>query len=303
MMIQYTDSKNIDKLKWDHCISSSKSPLVYGYSWYLDLVSPGWCGIIKDNYSAVMPLPVKKKYGINYIIQPRYTQQLGIFTAGNCNNDEIKAFVKAIPLFYRFIDINLNHSNKLSGLPYIVRINRNYELNLQHEKEAIVKEFSVNTRRNIQKGISAVEIKEGIPVSEMIKLIRKNAASYIDREHYLWINNFIEEIIQKQAGFIIAAYSENELCASVFCLNYGGRIYYLIPVSNTVGREVRAMFAIIDHIIGKYAGTDATLDFEGSNLEGIARFFNGFGAKSSNYPRIRINRLPFPYKLFIHNGG
>jgi hypothetical protein len=301
-MIKYIHSANIDKLKWDQCISSSKSPLVYGYSWYLDLVSPRWCGIIKDDYSAVMPLPVKKKYGIDYIIQPVYTQQLGIFTAGNCNNDEIKAFVNAIPLFYRFIDMNLNYSNKSSGLTYNFGINRNYELNLQNGKEEILKGFSVNTRRNIQKGISAIEIKEEIPLNEIMKLIRKNALSIYGREHYVWINNFIHEIIQKQAGFTIGAYFKNELCASVFCLLYRGRIYYLIPVSNNTGKEKRAMFAIIDHLIGKYAGSDITLDFEGSNLEGIARFFDGFGAKPLNYTRIRINRLPFPYKLFIRNG-
>ena len=60
-MPKYIESKNIDKSRWDQCVSSSKSPLVYGYSWYLDLVSPEWCGIIMEDYSAVMPLPVKKK--------------------------------------------------------------------------------------------------------------------------------------------------------------------------------------------------------------------------------------------------
>jgi hypothetical protein len=298
-MIQYIESKNIDKLRWDQCIRSSMRPLVYGCSWYLDLVSPGWHGIIEDDYSAVMPLPVKKKYGINYIIQPRHTQQLGIFTSGICNQEKIEAFVNAIPSFYRFIDMNLNHTNNPQGLPLLAGINTNYELSLFKRKEEIVKGFSENTRRNIQKASSAIKIKEDTPLSEFERLIRNNAVPSMRREQREWMKTFIEKIIQKHAGLILGAYFENELCASVFLVNFEGRIYYLIPVSNNTGREQRAMFAIIDYIIVNYAESALTLDFEGSNLEGIARFYAGFGALPLNYPRIRISRLPFPFNLFI----
>lgn len=298
-MIRYIESKNIDKHRWDQCIRSSNSPLVYACSWYLDLVSPGWCGIIEEDYSAVMPLPVKKKYGINYIIQPRYTQQLGIFTSGDCNFKVIEAFIDAIPSYYRFIDMNLNHSNKPEGLSCIVGINTNYELSLFNPKEEIQKGFSENTWRNIQKANSVIEIREDTPVNELVSLVRNNPETNLGMNHYKWMEIFIEGIIQKQAGFIPGAYFENELCASVFLVNSGGRIYYLIPVSTRTGKEQRAMFAIIDFIIGKYAGSGFTLDFEGSNIEGVARFYAGFGAESLNYSRIRINRLPFPFKQFI----
>ena len=58
------------------------------------------------------------------------------------------------------------------------------------------------------------------------------------------------------------------------------------------------MFAILDHGIGKYADTGLILDFEGSEIKGIARFFAGFGASPVYYNTLKINRLPFPYSLF-----
>ena len=298
-MPKYIESKNIDKSRWDQCVSFSKSPLVYGYSWYLDLVSPGWCGIIMEDYSAVMPLPVKKKYGINYIIQPRFTQQLGIFAPENYGDKEINEFVEAIPRFYRFIDINLNYSNNPVDLSIVKTLNTNYELELSRQTDKIRENYSENTRRNLQKADLEIKITEDIPLNEFLELLRNNSENYPVKECYNWMKFFIENLIQRKAGLILGVFYKDKLCASVFLVNYGGRIYYLIPVSDKTGKEQRAMFVIIDHIIQKYAGSDFILDFEGSNLSGVARFYAGFGAKPVNYPRVRINRLPFLFKLFV----
>ena len=43
---------------------------------------------------------------------------------------------------------------------------------------------------------------------------------------------------------------------------------------------------------------DIVLDFEGSNIESIARFYKGFGAQEEIYPGIKLNNLPPILKLF-----
>ncbi|AFM03713.1 hypothetical protein Fleli_1279 [Bernardetia litoralis DSM 6794] len=86
----------IDKKKWDKCISSSKENIIYAFSWYLDCVSPYWEGFILESnneYLAVMPLPVKKKYGIVFLQVPLFTQQLGIFSIKKLSSLEFKTFL------------------------------------------------------------------------------------------------------------------------------------------------------------------------------------------------------------------
>ena len=34
-------------------------------------------------------------------------------------------------------------------------------------------------------------------------------------------------------------------------------------------------------------------DFEGSNIEGVARFYKGFGAVKKIYSTIKVNKLPY----------
>jgi len=60
-------------------MEQSVNSMVYGYSWYLTNVSPGWEGLVLDDYLAVMPLTCHRKYFIYYLSQPFFTQQLGVF--------------------------------------------------------------------------------------------------------------------------------------------------------------------------------------------------------------------------------
>src|SRR5258708_37472695 len=108
-MIKYLEHKSIDKKKWDDCIANSSNGMVYGSSWFLDIVSPGWNALIDDDYNAVMPLTWRKKYGFHYLHQPFFTQQLGIFSIEKKIPDRTaNEFLKAIPGRYRFIEIQLN---------------------------------------------------------------------------------------------------------------------------------------------------------------------------------------------------
>ena len=72
----------IDDIQWNEVITSSLMGYCYAETWYLDIVSPHWKGIvfIQDaSYQAVMPLPIQTSYGIEYIKQPLFCQQLGVF--------------------------------------------------------------------------------------------------------------------------------------------------------------------------------------------------------------------------------
>ena len=83
------------------------------------------------------------------------------------------------------------------------------------------------------------------------------------------------------------AYIDGVSIATLALLWSGKRMIYLCPISNEYGKQCSAMFLIVNQIIIDYQDTDTTLDFEGSRIEGIARFYRGFGAKLEPYFLIR----------------
>jgi len=78
-LIQYRKHDEVDFIKYDRCINSASNSRVYAAGWYLDRSAIVWDALVWGNYEFVMPIPVGNKYGIRYLYQPVFSQQLGIF--------------------------------------------------------------------------------------------------------------------------------------------------------------------------------------------------------------------------------
>ena len=176
-----------------------------------------------------------------------------------------------------------------------------FELDLIKTYDRIKKDYSTNTKRNLNKAIkNNISIVEGVTSLEMITLFKENVGNQrnnFDDKHYDILRQLITFATRFRFGEIIGAYTaENTLCAATFFVNSNQKGIYLVSASTPEGIEKRAMFRLIDHYIHKNAEKTMTLDFEGSNIESIARFFKGFGATACQYQSIKINQLPWPIR-------
>ena len=128
--IHYLRHNEIDRQKWDKCILSSVNGIIYAFSWYLDIVCEGWQALVSNDYEAVMPLPAFRKYGINYLAQPFFTQQLGVFSTKKMDEELITRFMLAIPPKFKYIDLKLNTFNLFNHPGFQVTRNVTYEMDL-----------------------------------------------------------------------------------------------------------------------------------------------------------------------------
>lgn len=298
MEIKYLKHNQIDKQKWDSAIENSQNGLVYALSWYLDIVSPGWSALIDGDYEIVMPLPVKRKYGIWYIIQPPFTQQLGAFYKQGVIV-EMDSLLKRIPKTFKYIDINLNSENfpgiEFKYLPII-----NYELNLNNTYDANFNSFSVNTKRNIKKAKKHnLKIIGDLGSTEICVFKKKYAVEKISKQQNDILKRLTKQLELNEEGRGISVMNENgELISAVFLIKKFNRLIYLISASNKQGKEKLAIFLLINELIRNNSNVNLVLDFEGGVIPSISRFLGGFGAYKKKYYRVVINRLPWPLKYF-----
>jgi len=107
MTIRHLQHKQIDPLKWDGAIFRSRVPQAYALFGYLNKITDNhWSALVYGDYEAVFPLPLKQKFGITYVVQPIFCQQLGAF--GTCTNVSTMDFVNAIPKHFVRVRMNLN---------------------------------------------------------------------------------------------------------------------------------------------------------------------------------------------------
>jgi hypothetical protein len=300
-MIEYLKHNEIDKRKWDNAIDLSVNNIIYAYSWYLDIISPGWCALVEDGYLAVMPLTKNKKYGIDYLFPPYFAQQLGVFStitsvSNQITKEKVNAFLSAIPAQYKFIEINLNTANTFRPGGFTIKENINTELCLTPPYPSLYKNFAEDTKRNIKKAAKhGVRLKKGIPPAEIIRIFRENTGNKINNlktNNYHVLLKLINTCIQKGYAETWGAYSEEKLCAGVVWLIKNGRSIFLFSATDIQAKKTGAMFFLIDTFIQEYAGKKMRLDFEGSNLPGLARFYKGFGSQEYVYLQVRKNNLP-----------
>ena len=296
-MVRFVKYADIDKSKWDECIDMAFNGNIYGYSWYLDIVCPYWHALVDDDYKAVFPLPSGRKYLINYVYQPFFSQQLGIFSRNHLTAEVVKDFIDFIPPWYKFIDINLNTLNKANDLNCTVIQLRNHELDLIFPYSVLAKNYSENTKRNLKRaGQANISVSYLTSPEDVVRLFRRNrgeSLTHLGDNEYKTLLQLIYTCIHKGIAVISGAYSEqHDLCAGAVFLKSHQKAVFLFSAVSEEGRTNGSMTMIINQFIKQHASSQLTLDFEGSNDANLARFYKSFGAKALTYPRITITRLP-----------
>ena len=300
LKIKYVKRAEIDESKWDNCIASSVNGIVYAYAWYLDIVAEKWDALVGNDYQSVFPITYNTKYGIDYIYQPFFCQQLGLFSTEPISFVIVARFLDAIPSNFRSISINLNTFLKIDYPKANVSPRVTYHLDLIESYPVISGKYSSNTKRNISKSIAYnISVSKGLSAFQLLELKKGNMTVPLRRKHFEILAKLITQSVGNGVGELYGAYTErNELCAGVLFLRSNGKVIYLLASSNKEGKESRAMFALIDHFINQNSESRLVLDFEGSNIESVARFYAGFGATPCEYNHISINKLPWFLKLF-----
>ncbi len=303
MDIRYVKRKDINQQKWNSCIHYAGNGVNYAYTWYLDNVCEEWDGLIEGDYESVFPLIWNKRLlGYKRLFQPQFCQQLGIFSIHILSEKRIQAFLNAIPPEFRYVDIYLNARNKTTKpVGFEVFERPNYQLSLATDYETIRSKYSKNLKRSLKKaGQQKLTFTTSVKPEKLVEMFRVHQGENIPDmkdSSYHTLHRIIYNALHRGLGFLSGIQAEDgELIAAAFFLVGHGKIINLLPASTPRGKECCAMHRLIDVLILSNAGRPAVLDFEGSAIPSIARFYKSFGAENVPYYRIKRNDLPFWFK-------
>lgn len=297
--IQYLSYRQIDKTKWDACISRAVNGLIYGYSFYLDAMVKHWDALVLGDYDTVMPLTWNKKYGIYYLYQPPFTASLGVF-GNNISPALLNNFLQTIPKKFRYWDISLNHGNffQLPGFNLYER--SNYILPLKNNYDNICEGYRENIKRNVKKSEQLKDtIQKDINIEEVIKLAKEQLQQIttLSDSDFEQFKKLYGILYQKEMATTYGIYTAGgQLIASAAFFFSHNRAYYILVGNHPNGKTSGASHALINAFIKDHAGQNILLDFEGSDIRNLAFFYSSFGATEEKYSAIKLNRLPLCIK-------
>lgn len=300
MEIRYLKHNEIDIQRWDRCIRKSVNGTIYGYSWFLDIVSEDWDALVDERYETVMPITYKEIAGIKILIQPPYATNLGVYSVNVLEESIVDAFASKIPGNFRYIRINLNKFNKIASQFFKVKHGCVYELDLIRPYAKITSRYSEKIKRALKEGAeNRISVIGGMNSVDLISL-------YLKENGFLWtlffrkrikkIRMIIAAAVKYRVGKIYGAYTrENNLCAAGLFVWSHQKIFFLAFGIDKVGKKEHALEVLIDEFIKLNAEQNATLRFEYSSQSRYVQLYSGFGGKK--YEFIRLRKYNFPFNL------
>lgn len=303
-MIKYVEQQYLDLEKYNTCVKRDQSALPYASSWYLNTVCEQWDALVLNDYDAVWPLPFRFKLGLKYFFRPYGIQQLGIFSKKSLSAEQMMAFGLELQKHARLADIYLNEdqaqSLKLKG--FRLEPQRNMLVDLNRSYAEIYQSFSTNLKRKLKKiEGEKFQLFEHEGPKALLRLFQENRGKELalDPEFYQNMEGVMFKAMHKNMARVFTVYGgPNQLLAGAFFLEHQGRAVFLFSAVSDMGRDLNAMTYLINEYLIYQSGKMQVLDFEGSNQEGLARFYQSFGAQERAYHRLVFNRLPWPLSKY-----
>lgn len=305
MEIAYLTYQQINKSKWDACINKSINKLIYAESFYLDNIAENWDGIVWNDYEAVMPLIWKKKFGIKYLYQPAFFQQAGIFFSKQLSIEVLQAFITTASQHFKFGEFTLNYLNlslHQDGF-FTLKKRNNFIFELGKSYDTIFNEYSLYIKQRLKR-VEKFQLQYSASndhkkAINIYKKLYKERLTDFKKKDYDNFENICNYYFNLNRLFVREVWTTdgNTMLACVVLLKDENRLYNIASSIFPEGKKMLANYFLYDNIIREFADENIILDFEGSDVPGIAYFYKNWASANQPYPFIKWNLLPAPVKL------
>ncbi len=302
----YLTRSEINSSRWDSFMEKSMQRVVYGFSWYLDIVSESWGALVwpsQDDFQIVMPLPIKSRLGFKILYQPHFCQYLGLFSSVVLTQEHTRVFLLACSQRFKYISTYSFHpSNTLlvlgTELPLITyQANTSVWLSMDMGVDQYTKDRVVNLLRAKK---WSWQLEEHIDIQPLINLFRQNHMEKIpggvaDRSFKIF-NKLYGELRRRDIAKLIYAYDDKGVHAGILIVQDGPSAIYLFNAADAVGRKGNARTLILNEYFEANKLTNLIFDFESPGISSIHQFYKSFGGEEVHLMSIRKLDLRFPWK-------
>ncbi len=299
MKLKYLKNNEIDKQKWDKTVTLSPGAPVYAQSWYLDALCPHWDALITDDYACIMPLPWNSKWGIRYAYLPVFIQQLGVFSANEVDGRLIELFLSEARARFAYMEYAMPLPESVAGnTDWILRKRANFVLNLTLPYGEIAAKYSKDARRSLRNSeqISVVEENdlEFVLSNYLAKYGKMNRLTPYNRKS---LKRLIARAVDMNNAIALTVMKDDQRWASALFFRNETTAFYVIGAPTQEGEKQNATHFLIDGFVRKFAEKLSLLDFEGSDIPGVAYFYQKWG--SENRPYYHLKSAENRYKAIL----
>ncbi len=299
-MIKFLKHAEVNRSLWDDCIHGSEVNLPYALYAYLEVVSPGWGAVVFENegiYDWVFPLTIKQKWGLKYLSQPLFTQQLGFFYTRKPSKSERKQVIGLLKRKFWLFDIADNCTCETAeelGLNQIVRLT--HLLDLSRPFDEIKTGYNSNRKRAVKSLSENLKLKESDSIIKLLEIFEMDKGDSVkgfgDEAKKLLMKLSSKKEI-KNMFKVYYVVEEDLVIAGGLFVEFNNKLIFLFGATSEAGKRLNAMTYLFNKMIEFYSSSDRVLDFEGSIISGVSQFYRSFGGEKIEFKQLKYSKIPF----------
>jgi hypothetical protein len=306
------NGKDCDPTAWDAFVSQSPQGNIYHCHAYLSNLMPSWQAVVlreSGEIIAAFPFESRKKWGIRYALQPHFAQYLGILFAKKSDQvyknlefqkKAIQMIHEALPKDIRFFNFNFapefEYDLPLIWLGWQHRMRYTYWVDIRGGYESFLQASASHVRREIKKaGEAGLVVKvENKPetVVGILKTAKPAASNRVSSHFFEALCKNSRHYFETEQSCCLIAYDGDRPVAGIIYFFFKNKMIYYQGSTLPEYKNSGAMSKIIAESVRRFGANYQYLDFDGSMIEPIERFFRGFGAFPVRYGSFMLDRLP-----------
>ncbi len=302
MSLQILPSYKIDGLKWNNRVHESENGLIYSTTQFLNgMCGRQWLGLIWNNYEYVMAVPFRKKYGIRYVYQPAFTQQLGV--VGHFPPKEIiQQCIDALQVRFKYINYPFNFAQQGCLQNEVYKTRTNYTVCLHEPAATLTQRLSAHFNKSLRR-LQKLDFKYMIctdfrfVIAQHRKINGAAIGSYTTKD-WQALTELCKHFANEKKLIVREVVLEGELVCACLLVQDAKRIYNLVSFVNAAGKKAEANYFLYYNLMAEFSGKQLLLDLEGSDVTGIANFYLKMHPQKEQYAVMHYNNLPAIMQLF-----
>lgn len=309
--------QEIEAATWDEFVHDSAQGNIYHLHTYLTNLLGEWQAVVvkeSGKIVAAFPFSAKTKWGISYAMQPFFAQYFGILFGPKSESiyknlefqkKAIQLIHNTLPARIKYFDYNFapefDYALPLQWLGWRQKTLYTYWVNIGQGYDSFLQNCASHVRREIKKadqaGLTVHVENNPETVVKILKIAKPEAVRQIDEHFFEALCNNARHFHSQGESHCLIGYEGSKPVAGIIYFFYQNKMIYYQGSTISDYKNSGIMSKIIAESVRLFGHEYRYLDFDGSMIEPIERFFRGFGAYPVQYSNFCLNRLPFFFRL------
>lgn len=279
--MRFIQSNELNKKKWDELIQNSN---YYSYSYFLDAVAKNWGAFVDENYTKGLAICFNQSMGIK-ILYPAFLGRT--LEPINLSDEEIDKIFLELKREFKIGVINLEQQINTK----IVCSKKVFQL------------FNPDLKQNtLSKRMLKKAVEHNLTINEpncdeLLSLVineLKSKVKELDTENQKRLIDFIQKLHENKKLISVGIMNaKNEVDGGLFFFDGKDKITYITGACKNDSRNNGGMYLAMANLIEFAKKNNKKVDFGGSNIESIRRFYLSIGGEDHEYFTYEWNDAPF----------